>query len=103
MNIGKIRRRTKRFLKRRPEREGQAKKTLAKFPRWKDDTSQQYAVETLIILYDTYRGGRYKMDVPEAYHEAIRIYSQRWVDWRGTTDKGGDEDGQLEADSEIGN
>ena len=43
------------------------------------------------------------MGVLEAYHEAIRIYSQRWVDWRETTDKGGDEDEQLEADSKIGN
>lgn len=66
MNIDKIRKRTKRFLKRRPLRDKQARKALVKFPRWKDDTAQDMAVETLIILYDTYKGDRYKLGVLEA-------------------------------------
>lgn len=97
MNIDKIKKRTKRFLKQRPKWDKQAKKALAKFPRWDDDTAQHLAVETLILLYDTYRnqykrGVLYKMTVLEAYLESIKTYAQRWMDWRITTDKGGDEE-----------
>ena len=99
MNVDKIKKRTKRFLKKTPLRDKNARQTMARFPQWKDDVAKQLAVETLIILHETYKGTPYRMGVLEAYHEAIKIYSQRWIDWQIATDKGGDED-EFEADSE---
>jgi len=99
MNVEQIKKRTKRFLKKTPMRDEKAKRTLATFPQWADELERKMAVETLIILYDTCRGKQYKMGVVEAYHEALKTYSKRWIEWKIATDKGG-ENHEFEADSE---
>jgi len=99
MNVEQIKKRTKRFLKKTPIRDEKAKRTLVTFPQWTDELERKMAVETLIILYETYKGVQYRMGILEAYREAIKTYSKRWIEWKIVSDKGG-ENHEFEADTE---
>ena len=92
MTVQEIEKRTRRFLKKSPLRDKGARKNLVKFPKWKEEEAQRMGIETLIILYNTYMGQLHEMGILEAYTEAIRTYSERWIAWVKDTEKGDEKD-----------
>lgn len=89
-----IEKRIRRYQKKKPKTDVQARKWLIAFPQFDEELSKKWAREAIIIQYDLFIGEQYKMSISEAYQEAIAEFGRRWQQWRQDTQEYIDNEGR---------